>query len=105
MSESSGKSKVPVVEQVAELAMKLGHRHLARYGATTSRHDFTQRQLMTCLILRAYLKTTYRGVLDLLAASPGLRERMARTQGSFSFRLHARDVHSRAAGHCPKIGG
>jgi len=70
------KAKVPVVEQVAELAMRLGQRHLAEYGATTSRHDFTQRQLMTCLILRAYLKTTYRGVLDLLAASPGLRERM-----------------------------
>ena len=65
-----------MVEQVAELAMKLGQRHLAEYGATRSRHDFTQRQLMTCLILRAYLKTTYRGVLDLLATSPGLRERM-----------------------------
>jgi hypothetical protein len=67
---------VPMVEQVAELAMKLGRRHLAEYGATRSRHDFTQRQLMTCLILRAYLKTTYRGVLDLLAASASLRQRL-----------------------------
>ena len=40
---------------------------------------FTQRQLMTCLILRVYLKTTYRGVLDLLAASPPLRQRMGLT--------------------------
>jgi Transposase DDE domain len=70
------KEKIPVVERVAELAMRLGQRYLAEYGATTSRHDFTQRQLMTCLILRAYLKTTYRGVLDLLATSPGLRQRM-----------------------------
>jgi hypothetical protein len=62
------------VERVAELAMRLGGRHLADYGATRSRHDFTQRQLMACLILRAYLKTTYRGVLELLAVSPGLRE-------------------------------
>jgi spore coat protein U-like protein len=62
------------VERVAELAMKLGGRHLADYGATRSRHDFTQRQLMACLILRAYLKTTYRGVLELLAVSPKLRE-------------------------------
>src|ERR1700685_1839304 len=69
-------SKALVVERVADLAMQLGGRHLADYGATTSRHDFTQRQLLTCLILRAYLKTTYRGVLDLLAASPTLRERM-----------------------------
>lgn len=71
--------KVSLVEQVAELAMKLGQRHLADYGASRSRHDFTQRQLLTCLILRAYLKTTYRGVLDLLAASPTLRERMGLT--------------------------
>ena len=62
------------VERVAELAMKLGVRHLADYGATRSRHDFTQRQLMACLILRAYLKTTYRGVLELLSVSPNLRE-------------------------------
>ena len=69
-------AKVPLVERVAELAMRLGRRHLADYGATTSRHDFTQRQLMTCLILRAYLKSTSRGVLDLLAASASLRERL-----------------------------
>jgi hypothetical protein len=61
------------VERVAELAMRLGGRHLADYGTTRSRHDFTQRQLMACLILRAYLKTTYRGVLELLAISPKLR--------------------------------
>jgi len=35
---------------------------------------FTQRQLMACLILRAYLKTTYRGVLEMLSVSPNLRE-------------------------------
>src|ERR1700729_792321 len=69
-------SKEPVVERVADLAMQLGSRHLADYGATTSRHDFTQRQLMACLILRAYLKTTYRGVLELLAASAGVRHEL-----------------------------
>jgi Transposase DDE domain len=69
-------SKEAVVERVAELAMKLGAKHLADYGAVTSRHDFTQRQLMACLILRAYLKTTYRGVLELLAVSPVLRQRL-----------------------------
>src|SRR5690242_8809669 len=68
--------KPAVVEQVAELAMQLSGRHLAEYGATTSRHDFTQRQLMSCLILRVYLRTTYRGVVDLLAASAALRQRL-----------------------------
>src|SRR5580765_2329965 len=63
-----------LIEKVAALAMKLGSRHLADYGATRSRHDFTQRQLMACLILRAYLKTTYRGVLEFLSVSPSLRQ-------------------------------
>jgi transposase len=70
------KVKVPVMEQVAEMAMRLGQRHLADYGARRSRHDFTQRQLMACLVLRAYLKTTYRGVLEFLSLSPALRERL-----------------------------
>lgn len=74
MSENKGKA--PLVERIAEMAMRLSQRYLADYGANTSRHDFIQRQLMTCLILRVYLKTTYRGVLDLLAASPPLREKM-----------------------------
>jgi hypothetical protein len=61
------------LERVAALAMGLGRGHLADYGATRSRHDFTQRQLMACLILRAYLKTTYRGLLDILAGHSRLR--------------------------------
>jgi len=72
MSEKAAKQTT--VERVAELAMRLGGKHLADYGSTRSRHDFTQRQLLACLILRAYLKTTYRGVLELLAVSPNLRE-------------------------------
>lgn len=64
------------IEQVAALSMQLGARHLADYGANTSRHDFTQRQLMACLVLRAYTKTTYRGVLELPAISPSLRQEL-----------------------------
>ncbi|MDD5351463.1 MAG: transposase [Chthoniobacteraceae bacterium] len=62
------------VERVAKLAMGLGEKHLAAYGAARSRHDFTQKQLMACLVLRAYLKTTYRGVVDLLSGHQKLRE-------------------------------
>jgi hypothetical protein len=72
----SSSGKVPVIEQVAELAMGLGQRYLADYGARRSRHDFTQRQLMSCLIMRAYLRTTYRGVLEVLGVSPTLRQRL-----------------------------
>jgi len=69
----SRESGAPLIQRVATLAMRLGARHLADYGATRSRHDFTQTQLMACLILRAYLKTTYRGVLEFLSISPSLR--------------------------------
>ena len=58
---------------VARLAMKLGREHMSDYGAVTSRKDFTQRQLMSCLALRAYLKTTYRGVIEILETSEALR--------------------------------
>lgn len=61
------------VEKVARLAMKLSAKHMADYGSYKSRHDFTQKQLMACLILRAYLKTTYRGVVDFLSGHGGLR--------------------------------
>lgn len=65
-----------LIEKVAALAMQLGSRHMADYGATRSRHDFTQRQLLACLILRAYTKTTYRGILELLVISPNLRQQL-----------------------------
>jgi hypothetical protein len=58
---------------VARLAMKLGREHMSDYGAVTSRKNFTQRQLMSCLGLRAYLKTTYRGVIEILEISEALR--------------------------------
>lgn len=67
---------LPLLERVAALAMRLGSQHLADYGATRSRHDFTQRQLVACLILRAYTKTTYRGVLEFLALTPSVRKQL-----------------------------
>jgi hypothetical protein len=76
---SSKEPRPLTIERVAALAMQLGGRHLADYGANTSRHDFTQRQLMACLILRAYTKTTYRGVLEFLAVSPSVRRELGLT--------------------------
>jgi transposase len=73
MSAAKKSQDIPPIEKVAHLAMGLSRPHLADYGATRSRHDFTQRQLMSCLILRAYLKTTYRGVLEVLAGNGPLR--------------------------------
>jgi hypothetical protein len=59
---------------VASLSMTVCRRHLTPYSHRMSPRRFTQAQLMTCLMLRAYLKTTYRGVIDILQASEGLRE-------------------------------
>lgn len=75
MSEER-KEQLTGIEAVARLAMRVSQSHLADYGATTSRHDFTQRQLLSCLIVRAYLKTTYRGLLEFLKISPSLRREL-----------------------------
>lgn len=40
------------VERVAEMAMELSRERMNEYGAAKSRHDFMQKQLMACLILR-----------------------------------------------------
>ena len=69
MSEKAAKKAT--VERVVELAMKLGGKHLADYGSARSRHDFTQRQLMGCLILRAQLDDPQRRAR--LSAVPGAR--------------------------------
>ena len=61
---------------VAELSLHLSRRYLQPYSHPKSPHKFTQAQLMACLILRAYLKTTYRGVIEVLGASDQLQERL-----------------------------
>lgn len=73
MGNETTRERRPEVERVADLAMRLSRPYLADYGATRSRKDFTQRQLMACLVLRAYLRTTYRGVLETLAGHARLR--------------------------------
>jgi hypothetical protein len=60
--------------KIVSLAMRVGREHLSAYGSIKSRKDFTQPQLMTCLILRTYWKTTYRGVIEQLAVSAEVRQ-------------------------------
>ena len=79
MSEQRTSEKAPLILQVAELAMRLSQPHLADYGSRKSRHDFTQRQLLSCLVLRAYLKTPYRGVLEYLSISAPRRQSLGLT--------------------------
>jgi len=58
---------------VVKLSLRVGAKYLQPYSCAKSPHRFTQPQLMACLILRAYLKTTYRGVIEILETSEELR--------------------------------
>lgn len=60
--------------EVARLSMRFSGRYMQPFSHPKSPHRFTQSQLMTCLILRAYLKTTYRGVIEVLETSEALRK-------------------------------
>ena len=60
--------------EVARLSMRLSGRYLQPYSHPKSPKKFTQAQLMTCLVLRAYLKTTYRGVIEYLDTSDKLQK-------------------------------
>lgn len=64
--------KKTLLLEVVRLSLRLSGRFLSAYGHLKSPHKFTQPQLMTCLVLRAYLKTTYRGVVDFLGSSQEL---------------------------------
>jgi len=59
---------------VARLALLVCRRQLNDYSCPKSKHTFTQPQLLACLILKAYKKLTYRGIVELLDASDALRE-------------------------------
>jgi Transposase DDE domain len=60
--------------EVARLSVKFSGRYMQPYSHTKSPHKFTQAQLMACLILRAYLKTTYRGIIEVLETSEALKK-------------------------------
>ena len=53
---------------------------MAPYSDPASPKVFTQRQLLALLVLRKYMKTTYRGVIEHLAMMPQLREAIGLTR-------------------------
>lgn len=71
---ASGGGDAALCERVAALALRLAGRRIAAYSSPFSRRDFTQCQLLACLVLRGSMGLTYRGVWDLLRASRGLRD-------------------------------
>ena len=59
--------------RVAREALAVARQALPAYSCPTSRHDFTQAQLLAVLALKTFLKTDYRGVVAFLEDFPELR--------------------------------
>ena len=78
MSKASRKNAL--VAEVVSLSMRIARKYVAPYSHRNSPKKFTQEQLITCLILRAYLNKTYRDIVDLLEVTDELRKRMGLTQ-------------------------
>ena len=51
---------------LARQALALAQAALPAYSSAYSRHDFTQPQLFTCLVLMTFLRTNYRGLVAYL---------------------------------------
>lgn len=73
----SNTSKSP--RMVALAAMKVGQRSLPRYSHCFAPKKFTQAQLFTCLVLKQFFATDYRGITVYLHDMPELCEVMQLT--------------------------
>jgi len=59
---------------VAQEALRLARDAMPAYSSKFSRQDFTQHQLFALLALKTFLKTDYRGLVQILADFRELRE-------------------------------
>jgi hypothetical protein len=57
-------SKSPVA--LACVALEMGQSALPRYSSKFSPHTYTQAQLLACLVLMQFMKTDYRGLVQML---------------------------------------
>jgi hypothetical protein len=62
--------------EVAALALHAARLELESYSRPKSPHLYTQPQLLAVLVLKAYLRQTYRGVVELLELSSDLRDEL-----------------------------
>lgn len=71
MSTFRAMTKSPVA--LAQEAIGVAQQALTPYSSRRSRHDFTQAQLFSILVLREFFKTDYRGMVQLLHDFSDLR--------------------------------
>ncbi len=69
-SRAMTKSPVALVKE----ALAIGQSGLAAYSSHFSRKDFTQAQLFSILVLKQFLKTDYRGMVQMLRDFSDLRK-------------------------------
>ncbi len=67
----SATSKSP--RRVLKTAYAMAQGALPAYSHRFSPKKFTQHQLLACLVLKEFLKTDYRGLVEFLADCPSLR--------------------------------
>ena len=106
--------KPTLLRRVTAVALEAGRRCLADYSHPKSPRRYTQPQLLACLVLKAYLKQTYRGIIEILQESDGLREALDLTQDhiprhttleEFASRLGGAEVIDQIVAECLKIDG
>jgi hypothetical protein len=61
---------------LAKEALRVAQESLPLYSSKYSRKDFTQHQLFAVLVLKAFFKTDYRGVVKLLEDFAELRQEL-----------------------------
>jgi hypothetical protein len=98
--------------RVAALALVAGEKDLPLYSHPNSPHHYTQPQLLALLVLKAYLKLTYRQTVELLEVSdtlqrvPGLKGVPRHTTlEEFASRVADAERIDRLLGHVLAIDG
>ena len=71
-------TKSPIA--LAKAALAAGKRALSDYSHPFSPHKFTQPQLFAILVLRQFLKTDYRGIVQMLSEWSDLRQVLGLTK-------------------------
>jgi len=67
MTDSTARSMSKSPVKVARMAFFSANQALSAYSSKFSRRDFTQAQLFSILVLKAFFKTDYRGVIEMLS--------------------------------------
>ncbi|MBC7785534.1 MAG: transposase [Burkholderiales bacterium] len=79
--ERTKRNKQNLLLDVAVLALHVGSLTLDSYSRPKSPHLYTQPQLLAILILKAYLKQTYRGIIEVLETSKQLCDALGLKDG------------------------